>query len=319
MARARKGLTVSVELEALDDERFAVLADVMGVEIDLVFGKMLRLWAWILKSQIYVVHDAVIRRFLGPHGVEAILANGVDQLALGRRESANGVDGIYVKGTRDRFGWLADRRAAASSGGEERAGAADRNQSGEFVPTQPDSVAQPTTEDRLAGGPGTDHPASSSSSSSQITTHARARREGVPELARKFLNAAVAAFVDLKATPKMSVPPMVRWALMPSAADPGWEALLNLCERLLAIMPFDEAEKLGMHRIAVAKASAIASNDACWFTPMRMWDVENFMKGTELTVEQAARGQRENRPVKQDAQPVRRNKGWLNTPPKVAS
>lgn len=126
MAR-KPGLRIDVRVDVLMDERYDALADIAGYNRHEALGRMFALWAWCLDKQEFVLHEAVIRRFLGPRGVEAILGDGVDSLALGERRDG----GVYVRGTESLL-WLGARRDAAAKGGEARSHGV-RNESGCFV------------------------------------------------------------------------------------------------------------------------------------------------------------------------------------------
>ncbi len=128
MAR-RRGLKLDVYLDDLDDPRFAAVAETAGYSVEEAWGRFLKLWAYCLKEQRFVVHEAIVRRFLGPRGVEAILQGGVTELCLGVAEEG----GIYVKGSREALSWLGQMRAGASNGGKARLEAV-RDDAGKFVP-----------------------------------------------------------------------------------------------------------------------------------------------------------------------------------------
>ncbi len=146
---AKKGLCIDVRVDVLMDERYDVIADVAGYNRHEALGRMFALWAWCLDKQQFVVHERVIKRFLGERGVDAILGDGVDDFALGERRE----DGIYVRGT-EKLKWLGERRAAATKGGEERANA-PRDDDGRFVmePTPPPAKHHPDSSQATSQAP----------------------------------------------------------------------------------------------------------------------------------------------------------------------
>lgn len=151
MAR-KPGLRIDVRVDVLMDERYEALGDIAGYNRHEALGRMFSVWAWCLDKQEFVLHEAIVRRFLGPRGVEAILgevAPGeiVDSLALGERRDG----GIYVRGS-ESLAWLGERRAAAAKGGVERAHGV-RDGGGRFVSEQTEhppkrhpNSSQPTTQ-----------------------------------------------------------------------------------------------------------------------------------------------------------------------------
>lgn len=132
------------------DERVDVIAEASGFNSDEVLGKLFRLWAWCTDRKLadapegcdgYAVPEAVIRKFLGPRGVEAMLGDGCDELAMGVRRS----DGlIYLRGTTETVTRLRGLRATAAAGGRSAAGNTPRNDEGRFVRNYQNS--QPTVQ-----------------------------------------------------------------------------------------------------------------------------------------------------------------------------
>src|SRR6266576_1869782 len=96
---------VAVRTDIRKEERILVVADLGGYNRHEALGRLVDLWCWCADRNLddapedcdgYAVHEAVIRRFLGPRGTEAILGDGCDELALGHRRP----DGlIYLRGT----------------------------------------------------------------------------------------------------------------------------------------------------------------------------------------------------------------------------
>lgn len=200
---AKRAPCVDIRTDALKDERFEVLSELGGYNRFEAIGRMFALWAWChdrgLKdapddSDGYAVSEAIVRRFLGPDGVKAILADGCDELALGAARDVDGL--IYLKGTSDYVAVLRARRVVAVVGGRARATAA-RTSAGRFAGPRldectedhedaelddafdsrpnvsPTTIDQPPTTRTPAGDPADNQPtpassSSSSSSSSQI-------------------------------------------------------------------------------------------------------------------------------------------------------
>lgn len=98
---------VAMRTSLLKDERVSVLADLGGFNIHEARGRLFALWGWCADRKLldapetckgHAVSEAVVRRFMGPKGVEAMLADGCDELALGERFGA-GL--IYLRGSED--------------------------------------------------------------------------------------------------------------------------------------------------------------------------------------------------------------------------
>lgn len=137
----KPGLRIDVRVDVLMDERYEALGDIAGYNRHEALGRMFALWAWCLDRQEFTLHEAIVRRFLGPRGVEAILGEVVpgeivDSLALGERRDG----GIFVRGS-ESLAWLGERRAAAAKGGEERAHGV-RDGGGRFVTKQTSTPAK---------------------------------------------------------------------------------------------------------------------------------------------------------------------------------
>lgn len=146
MARKRAPY-VAVRTDVIKDESYAVLGDIGGYNRHEALGRMFALWAFCrdrgledapASSRGYVVRDAVVRRFLGARGVEAILADGCDEFSLGERIG----DGlIYLRGTSDTVAALRAHAASAAAGGEARS-CGNRDTVGRF--SGEESVSQTT-------------------------------------------------------------------------------------------------------------------------------------------------------------------------------
>ncbi len=130
---------VAMETDLRKEERVAFTADLCGYNVFEALGRYFSLWAWCSDrgledapedSDGYTVPDAVVRRFLGPRGVDGILGDGCEALAMGERRS----DGmIYLRGTHKTVGRLRLARASSTAGGRVRADTA-RREAGRFAP-----------------------------------------------------------------------------------------------------------------------------------------------------------------------------------------
>lgn len=118
---------VPLRTDLRKDERVLVLAEIAGYNRQEAIGRLFDLWSWCTDRKLadapawcdgYAVAESVVRRFLGPLGVEAILANGCDELSLGRRVQD---DLIYLRGTSDQVARRRGRQKSASAGGTARA------------------------------------------------------------------------------------------------------------------------------------------------------------------------------------------------------
>lgn len=150
---------VAMRTDLVKDERVQFIADTIGVTRDEVLGKLFRLWAWCTDRKLedapddcagYAVHEAIIRRFLGPEGPRAMLGDGCAELALGDRRP----DGlVFLHGTETVVASLRALYRRSHAGGIARADMAqvDGRDRGKFVRT---------TTNMPAPGPAstTDHP-----------------------------------------------------------------------------------------------------------------------------------------------------------------
>jgi len=123
---------VIVRTDVRKEERILVIADIGGYSRQEALGRLVELWCWCADRKLedapedsdgYAVPEAVVRRFLGPRGVEAILGDGCDELALGVRRP----DGlIYLRETSDTVRGLRGWARTAAAGGHARAEAVAR-------------------------------------------------------------------------------------------------------------------------------------------------------------------------------------------------
>jgi hypothetical protein len=133
---------VAMKTDLPKEVRVEVIADITGFDRDQVLGKLFRLWAWCTDRGLddapedcdgYAVPARVIRQFLGERGVEALLGDDCDELAMAARRP----DGLfYLRGTDETVSRLRTLRSTASAGG---LAARDRNKrdgAGRFVRNQ---------------------------------------------------------------------------------------------------------------------------------------------------------------------------------------
>ncbi|HEU4727651.1 MAG TPA: hypothetical protein VFT22_07175 [Kofleriaceae bacterium] len=150
---------VAIRTDIRKEERILIIADIGGYNRHEAIGRLVDLWAWCTDRGIadapedcdgYAVSDAVVCRFLGPAGVQAILGNDCDEFALGERRP----DGlIYLRGTSDTVSRLRALRNSASAGGIARATTKNvERKSGRFVgkKTKRPAGHQPATSDSPA-------------------------------------------------------------------------------------------------------------------------------------------------------------------------
>jgi hypothetical protein len=154
VAGSRKAPFVAVRTDIRKEERVLVIADIAGYNRHEAMGRLLDLWAWCTDRWLqdapedcegYAVSEAVVARFLGPHGVRAILGDNCNELALGELRP----DGlVYLRGTSETVSRLRALRRSSSAGGEARVGGvAPRRKRGRFVAKQTNAPAghQPAT------------------------------------------------------------------------------------------------------------------------------------------------------------------------------
>lgn len=156
---------VAMQTDLRKEDRVEVIADLTGFNRDEVLGKLFRLWAWCSDRGLddapddcdgYAVAERVIRQFFGARGVDAMLGDGCDELAMGVRRP----DGlIYLRGTHETVSRLRALRSTAVAGGRSAAGASGRSPDGRFVRNQ--QIIQPTDQPETSRPPTGDQPTSS--------------------------------------------------------------------------------------------------------------------------------------------------------------
>lgn len=141
---------IAIRTDFLKDEAVSALGDIAGYNVYEARGRLVTLWCWCRDrgledapedSDLYAVPEAVVRRFLGPAGVGAILGGGCDELALGVRFR----DGlIQLRGSDGDVARLRDLSRTRQAGGRARAGG-ERDDLGRFgTGAHPESVAETT-------------------------------------------------------------------------------------------------------------------------------------------------------------------------------
>lgn len=198
MAKPKTAPYLAIKTDVRKDDRFEVLGQIAGYNKYEALGRMSHLWAWCRDRKLedapansdgYVVADGVVGRFLGEHGVKAILAAGVDELALGSR-AGDGM--IYLRGTSETVGALRQRLAAASAGGIARSAAP-----------------------RINGR----YPNSSRDGAETVPTGWKSPADTVP-------NSSLPPTSDLR--PPTSQTPAIAAAIRKGMADAAWDRLNNL-------------------------------------------------------------------------------------------
>lgn len=140
MATAKRAPCVNMRTDVHKDERFAALADIAGMQGGRyeAIGRMHGLYSWCVDRKLrdapddsdgYVVSAAVICRFLGSSGVIALLAEGCDELALGKEI---GTGRYYLRGTSEYVSTMRGLNRSAVAGGKSQSGNAPRVD-GKFV------------------------------------------------------------------------------------------------------------------------------------------------------------------------------------------
>jgi len=151
---------VAMKTDLRKEDRVEVIADITGFDRDQVLGKLFRLWAWCTDRGLedapddcdgYAVPERVIRQFFGERGVEALLGDDCDELAMAVRRP----DGlIYLRGTDETVARLRGLRATAVAGGRAAHEQNKRDGEGRFVRNQQfiqPNHRQSTAEDRTDG------------------------------------------------------------------------------------------------------------------------------------------------------------------------
>jgi hypothetical protein len=169
---------VAMQTDLRKEDRIELIAEITGYNRDEVLGKLFRLWAWCTDRGLedapndcdgYAVPERVVRQFLGERGVDAMLGDDCDELAMGVRRP----DGlIYLRGTNETVSRLRTLRSTAVAGGRSAAGSGTRGENGRFVRKQQfvQLTGQPETSQQPAEcGPETGREPAASSEIPQTT------------------------------------------------------------------------------------------------------------------------------------------------------
>jgi len=310
---------VAVRTDIRKEERVAFIADHAGYNEYEALGRLTSLWCWCTDRGLedapddcpgYAVPDAVVRRFLGPRGVEAILGDGCDELAMGQRRP----DGlIYLRGTGDTVDRLRSLRTSSRAGGLAQAANGKRGAKGRFVAADTDDQPCTTSREPAASSEIPDPRSQIPDPVDQDLSPARARapqavQPGDPARARRqALRAELwrelgAARSAVGAELKVEHRPL-------GVQDPG--------ERALAMLLVGAGEALDAtaadvrHAIAIAAAEARRDRSLQWLTGV-IFDERNFRRLAATTLEDARRP----RPAK-PGEPARMPPRRADPPPPV--
>jgi hypothetical protein len=305
MTAPRKAPCVDVRTDVHKDVRFEVLGELAGYNRYEALGRLHALWSWCVDrglqdapedSDGYVVSDAVVRRFLGPNGITAILGDGCDEFALGERRA----DGrIYLRGTSE---YVSDRRSravVASAGGQARAASAPPREQGRFVSTP--TIDQPEHQQPASNPPAVEPaatqptPASSPSPSpspSEIQNTLTPRAIGGDG---RFQRHKAWWACMLAAHDRLRKPTAKRAAIKPNTPDlakhPN-ERQLAECERFLREGGYDDAgiDAKMRHVVLVYEAEAERLETLDYFKPAIIWDTtraDRFPRKVDTSLEEA--------------------------------
>lgn len=316
---------VAVRTDIRKEERVRFTAEFAGYNEFEAIGRYTSLWCWCTDRGLedapddcdgYAVPEAIVRRFLGARGLEAILGDGCDELAMGERRT----DGlIYLRGTSETVSRLRNLRSTAVAGGRAIAVSQGRRPDGRFVRNQQNS--QPTDQPASSRPPAANEPPASREPAaasespdprSQIPDPESALPRAIPEpaprpaptpilpasreraeLKRRLIGRAWTiggeAFSRVQASGIDPTAPN-GWSGMPDASSPPMEDLRAIVDGLLVGERPDAAaaEAKIANRIAVAEAEARAMDppSARYLTPARIWNRKSFAIAVDLSPEQ---------------------------------
>lgn len=173
--KPRRAPFVAVRTDLVKDERVSALGDLAGYNVYEARGRLVTLWSWCVDRRLldapadsdgYAVSESVVRRFMGPRGVEAMLGDGCDELALAVRRH----DGLlYLRGTGEYVTSLRGLAATARAGGSARA-SGTRDDAGRYRGDTPRETTESVVETTIvqpsaSREPAADQPESSRHSS----------------------------------------------------------------------------------------------------------------------------------------------------------
>lgn len=317
---------VAMQTDLPKEVRVELIAEVTGHDRDAVLGKLFRLWAWCTDRGLqdapddcdgYAVPERVIRQFLGERGVEAMLGDGCDELAMGERRQ----DGlIYLRGTHETVSRLRALRSTAVTGGRSAAGGNKRGAGGRFVSNQ--QFDQPTVQPATSCGPADDQPATSRppAAASEIPQTTDHREEDLPpardptnhhlpsQESRAEFRASVRAELETARSRaglarRVQVRPLL-------AFDHGLD--VDLGDHLAKCRSTEDLEKLrsqASHAIAMAELEVSRGGKSFeWFTGA-IFSGRNFTRLVGMTDEDARRSRDgpSGSPRRDDRPPERKN------------
>jgi hypothetical protein len=285
---------VDVRTDVFKDERFAALAQVAGYSRFEAVGRMIALWSWCIDRGLrdapddedgYVVSEGVVRQFLGPSGALGLLAEDCEELALGQRRDGGR---YYLKGTSE---YVSQRRMllkTSVAGGAARA-ATVRANDGRFV-SEPTIVQPSASHEPAVSQPDSSHvPSCQPAASSDLPSSGKYIQRRHPDcgrVSRAVWNYAAKTHSEIRlAGIDKQAPP---WPLLPDANSLGWTLLLDRVEGLLVSQAANDAERVGLHRVDVAAASARKANSLRWFSAVVMFKAENFERAAAMSIDTAA-------------------------------
>jgi hypothetical protein len=279
---------VTLEHTALEDPRFAILADILGLaHVAIALWFMVRLWRRATESQHYTVSFAVIRAELGAGGVAALVDADLGELVDAHLPTAHaaslelravparpGEQLVRLRGTKGRIEWWGRDRAAKRDGGRTRARQADRSANGKFRDNRSSSIAGDELERSSQVQPA-DEPAAPQdlSSGSESDQTQQQQQEGDQTIG----GAAAAAIAQLHAERFEHVcrdlgipaPPLRRATLK-----------LAIAERMAEFDTADAADRGCRAAIAALEVEAREKRTAKWFTE-GMWKDRRFRAALE--------------------------------------
>lgn len=321
---------VAVRTDVRKEERVRFIADHAGYNEHEALGRLVSLWCWCTDRGLddapddcegYAVPDAVVRRFLGPLGVEAILGDACDELAMGERRSIDGL--IYLRGTADTVDRLRSLRTSSAAGGRAQAANGKRGAKGRFVASttdvQPCGTSRPpasTSEipDPRSQIPDPEEPDSRSRARAPVvlagdTADAArlARRAGAGQIWRELGEARmrIAAELRLEARPLPAIGDPGELALIQRMAEPGADP-----DRVMAD---------ARHVIAVAASEATREDvrSVQWLTGS-LFENRSWRRALGMTVADAKRA-RPAKPGEPERKPPRRADPKADAPPPLLS
>lgn len=305
---------IQLRTDIRKDERVDALAEIAGYTAvagerggrRMAIGALVELWTHCSDRGLadapdncdgYAVSEPVIRHFIGPRGVEAILAGGCDELALGVRRD----DGlIYLRGTSVTVTHL----RAASAGGKAKSERSKRSPGGRFQPGGDEGVSEPTTRPAGHQPDSSQEPAGhqplSSDPRSQIpdprsqspeSTLPRVGTHAIPPVAASTWSARQSWWLAmLESESRLSADGVDATAPpLPRVCAGENEKLVASVARGLAESGYDAAavDAKMRHIVAVAEAEARREGHRRWFKPAVIWDPVRASRAADTSIGEA--------------------------------